>query len=147
MRACSTSCIASRMKSKSPPARNASSRSVRADWSKAIVSISFVNPARNTLKITRWPPSRVDPRKPAPQIAGELLDDIGWSGRYGLRALKSHHFTGHSLQSPRDRQPTDPTTRTNHPSTHRPNAHTTTVNPNHQLSNHQLLQPADTCDV
>src|SRR5712692_3998026 len=84
------------MKSRSPPARSASSGSVRADWSRAIVSISFVNPARNTLKITRWPPSRVDPRKPAPQIAGELLDDVGWYEGCGLLALKSHHSTGHS---------------------------------------------------
>jgi hypothetical protein len=36
--------MASRMKSMSPPACNASSSSVRADWSRAIVAFSFVYP-------------------------------------------------------------------------------------------------------
>ncbi len=46
MRACSSSCMASRMKSRSPPERRASRRSVRADWSRAVVAFSFVIPAR-----------------------------------------------------------------------------------------------------
>ena len=35
-------------------------------------------------------------QEPAPQIAGEPLDDVGWYGECGLLALKSHHSTGHS---------------------------------------------------
>lgn len=91
----------SRMKSRSPPERSASSRSVRADWSRVIVCVSFVSLGRITSKITRWPPRGWIPRKPAHQSHAAALGSPGWyQGAADRGVSRPHHPAGLCPQTP-----------------------------------------------